>query len=251
MFRTAFSLGVLWLLAFPAAAQITVNGVDDRGSYSETVTFTVVEQAGFTDAAFLNTNGIPTGVPVTVNRPDFYELSVFRTNDTSGAITSLYVKFLVIASERAGTEWGLPRQFAWPMITSSSNEFAGARLRLLAPSRFPPGYEIPVVAWVEDEGGHAKRANGFVAAAGHPSIQVRRGVGSGFLTATNFPGDLNCSPAIQGVVTNKTIRLENSTWTQIAGTLSGDVSWPANSRILVTTNITVNAGATLTIGAGT
>ena len=252
MFRTAFSLGVLWLLAFPAAAQITVNGVDDRGSYSETVTFTVVEQAGFTDAAFLNTNGIPTGVPVTINRPDFYELRVFRTNNTGGAVTSLYLKFLVIASERAGTEWGLPRQFAWPMITSSSNEFAGARLRIIAPSRFPIGYEIPVVAWVEDEGGHAIRANGFVAAAGHPSIQVRRGVGSGFLAATNSAGTLEYAPAIQGLGTNKTITLDPpaAPWMQVSGTLSGNVSWPANSRVHITTNITVAAGATLMIGEG-
>jgi hypothetical protein len=253
MFRTAFSLAALCLLAFRAAAQITVNGVADRGNYSEAVTFTVVEQAGFSDAAFLNTNSIPTGVPVTVNRPDFYELRVFRTNDTSGAVTSLYLKFLVIASERAGTEWGLPRQFAWPLITSASNEFADARLRLLAPSSFPIGYEIPVVAWVEDEDGHAIRANGFVAAAGHPSIQVRRGVGSGFLAATNSAGTLEYAPAIQGLGTNKTITLEPpvAPWVQISGTLSGNVSWPANSRIHVTTNITVNAGATLTIGAGT
>src|SRR5262247_1476203 len=133
MFRT-FSLAALWFaLVFSAPAQITATGVAERGRYTDTVTFTVEAQPGFTDSAFLNTNSIPTGVPVTINRPDFYELSVFRTNDTSGAVTSLYRKFLVIASERADTEWGLPRQFAWPMIASSSNEFAGARLRLLAP----------------------------------------------------------------------------------------------------------------------
>src|SRR5687768_4684730 len=106
MYRTAFSVVALWFALAPSApAQITVNGVADRGNYSETVTFTIVEQGGFTDSAFLNTNSIPTGVPVTVNRPDFYELRVFRTNDTSGGVTSLYLKFLVIASERADTEW--------------------------------------------------------------------------------------------------------------------------------------------------
>jgi hypothetical protein len=256
MFRFPFGkvgcLVFICLASLPAWGQITVTGIADRGNYPESVTFTVVEQSGFTDSAFLNTNSIPTGVPVTVNRPDFYELRVFRTNDTSGAITSLYLKFLVIASERAGTEWGLPRQFAWPLITSSSNEFAGGHLRLLAPSRLPVGYEIPVVAWVEDDAGHALRANGFVAAEGHPSIQVRRGVGSGFLAATNAAGALNYASAIQGLATNKVIALEPDTaWTQVSGTLSGDVSWPDDSRIHVTANITVNAGATLTIGAGT
>ena len=211
MFRpllcTIHSVALFWLAGIlSVSAQITVNGVADRGNYTDTVTFTVETQPGFTDSAFLNTNSIPTGVPVTVNRPDFYELRVFRTNNTGGAITSLYLKFLVIASERADTEWGLPRQFAWPLITSSSNEFVDGRLRLLAPSRFPVGYEIPVVAWVEDEAGHAIRANGFVAAAGHPSIQVRRGVGSGFLAATNSAGTLEYAPAIQGIGTNKTIR---------------------------------------------
>src|SRR5687767_12823930 len=153
MFRTAFSLVAVWFaLTFSAPAQVA--GVTDRGIYTDIVTFIVVEQPGFTDVAFLNTNSIPTGFPVTVDRPDFYELRLFRTNNTSGAVTSLYLKFLVIASERAGTEWGLPRQFAWPLITSASNEFADARLRLLAPSRFPIGYEIPVVAWVEVEDGH-------------------------------------------------------------------------------------------------
>ena len=55
-----------------------------------------------------------------------------------------------------------------------------------------------MVAWVEDDAGHALRANGFVAAAGHPSIQVRRGVGSGFLGATNGAGALDYAPTIGG-----------------------------------------------------
>src|SRR3954468_22088853 len=41
------------------------------------------------------------------------------------------------------------------------------------------------------------------------------------------------------------------TWTAVSGVLSGSVSWPDNSRIFVTTNLTLAAGATLTIGAGT
>jgi hypothetical protein len=156
--------GCAMAFGVPAASQITVNGVTDRGEYTDAVTFTVQTQPGFSDSAFLNTNAIPTGVPVTINRPDFYQLRVFRTPDGGGTTNSLYLHFLVLAGEREDTEWGLPRQFAWPMIPSSSNEFAGAYLTLLAPSHFPVGYEIPVVAWVVDEGGHAVRANGFVEA---------------------------------------------------------------------------------------
>jgi hypothetical protein len=238
--------------AIPASAQITVNGITDRGNYGDTVTFTIITQPGYSYSALLNTNPVPAGVAVTVNRPDYYELHVTRTENATSAMAFLRVQFLVVASERSDTEWGLPRQFAWPMITSAPDEFAGAHLRLLAPTQFPTGYEIPVVAWVEDAAGHALRANGFVAAAGHPSIQVRRGVGSGFLRATNGAGMLNYAPNIGGLTTNKVITLESGTvWTQVSGTLSGNVSWPDNSRIFITTNVTVSAGATLTVGAGT
>lgn len=234
------------------SAQITVNGITDRGNYGDTVTFTIVTQPGYTYSAFLNTNPVPAGVPVLVTRPDYYELHVTRTENATSATEFLRVQFLVVASERADTEWGLPRQFAWPMITSAPDEFAGGHLRLLAPTQFPTGYEIPVVAWVEDDAGHALRANGFVAAAGHPSIQVRRGVGSGFLAVTNGAGALNYAPTIGGLATSKVITLEAGTvWTEVSGALSGNVSWPDNSRIFITTNVTVNAGATLTVGAGT
>jgi hypothetical protein len=251
-FVKAYCLVIFCLLAaISASAQITVNGITDRGNYSETVTFTIVTQPGYSYSAFLNSKPVPAGVAVTVNRPDYYELHVTRTEDDTGATTSSVIRFLVVASERADTEWGLPRQFAWPMITSAPDEFAGGHLRLLAPAQFPTGYEIPVVAWVEDDAGHALRANGFVAATGHPSIQVRRGVGSGFLAATNPAGPLDYAPAIQGLGANKTITLESDTvWTPVSGILSGNVSWPDNSRIFITTNLVISGG-TLTVGAGT
>lgn len=246
--------GLLLLLAgiVSSSGQITVNGVVDKTVYNDTVTFTIVTQAGYTYSAFLNTNPAPVGVAVTVNQPDYYELRVTSTQTSSGAVTVQLVRFIVAASAREDTEWGLPPQVPWPQIPSASNEFAGAQLRLLAPQRFPAGYEIPVVAWVEDANGHAVRANGFVQAAGHPSFRVRRGVGSGFLAATNPAGSLAYAPTIQGLPGNKSITVEGSTsWTSVSGVLSGSVSWPDNSRIFVTTNVTVAAGATLTIGAGT
>ncbi|HMJ65008.1 MAG TPA: hypothetical protein VK615_06630, partial [Candidatus Binatia bacterium] len=257
MFRTkllkaccvvAFSLAAI----LSAHAQIQVTGLTDKMTYSETVPFTIVDQPGFSYSAFLNTNPVPVGVPVTVNQPDYYELNIARTDNVTSAVTTLLVRFIVLASERANTEWGLPRQFAWPMITSSPDEFVGAHLRLLSPQQFPTGYEIPVVAWIEDDNGHAIRGNGFVAAPGHPSIQVKRGVGSGFLGSTNSAGALDYSPSIQGLTAAKTITLENGTaWTTVSGTLSGNTIWPDNSRIFLNTNLTINAGVTLTIGAGT
>jgi hypothetical protein len=234
-----------------ASGQITVNGVSDKVTYPNTATFTIVSQPGYTYTAFLNTNSVPIDVPVTVSEPDYYELSV-RRMDGVGGVTTLLVRFIVEAAEREDTEWGLPRQFAWPMVPSSSAEFEGAHLRLVAPQQFPAGYEIPVVAWIEDDNGHAIRGNGLVAAPGHPSIQIRRGVGSGFLGSTNAAGLLDYSPTIQGLTASKSIALEsNTSWTTVNGMLGGTVTWPDNSRIFIDANVIVSAGATLTIGAGT
>ena len=232
-----------------AQAQIAVNGVTDKATPADTVTFTIVNQAGFTYTAFLNTNPVPVGVAVTVNRPDFYQLYISRTDGLS--TTSTNIRFIVRASERGATEWGLPPQTPWPIIQSSPAEFAGAHLRLLVPPNFPAGYEIPVVGWVLDAGDHAVRANGLLAAAGQNSIQLRRGVGSGFLSSNQPPGVLNYAPSVGGVATNKPITIESPVvWTSVSGALNGATTWPDGARMRVTGHLAVPAGSTLTIGAG-
>jgi hypothetical protein len=245
--------GVLSLaLALSANSQITINGVADKQTAADSITFTIVAQPGYAYGAFLNANPIPVGVAVTVNRPDFYQLYVIRTNDTSSAVESLMRRFIVSASERGDTELGLPPHTPWPVIQSSAAEFEGAGLRLLVPQDFPAGYEIPVVAWVVDADGHAVRANGLLAASGQRSIQLRRGVGSGLLASNNPPGQFAYTATVGGVTTNKTTNLEaGTTWTSVSGTLAGATTWQANSRIRVTGHLAIPAGATLTIGAGT
>src|SRR5260221_6927547 len=150
-----------------------ISGVADKTVYYDTVTFTIGTQAGFTYSAFLNTNLAPVSVAVTVNQPDYYELRVTSTQTGTGTVNNQLVRFIVAATVREDSEWGLPPQVPWPSIPSASNEFAGAQLRLLAPQQFPTGYEIPVVAWVEDQNGHAVRTSGFVVAAGHPLFYVK------------------------------------------------------------------------------
>jgi hypothetical protein len=239
------------LSAWTASAQITIDGVADKANYNDSVTYRVQTQAGFTDAAFLNGLPVPVGSFNTITRPDYYELFVHRTNDVSSAVTTRLVRFLVNASERLGTEWGLPPQTPFPLIQSSPAEFTGGSLRIMTPQDFPAGYEIPVVAWVMDADGHPLRANGQLSAPGHPAIQLRRGIGSGFLAATNPAGQLSYPAGVGGLVTNKTINIEGSTtWTTVSGIL-GNTIWPAGSRTHVIGNLTVPAGVTLTIEAGT
>ena len=231
---------------------IDVIGVSDKMVYSDRVTFSVPAQPGFAYLIFLNTNSISGAAPVTVDRPDYYELYIQRTEIGSGEVASRRVRFIVEDSARENTEWGLPTHTPSLLIQSATEEFIGAHLRLIVPQNFPTGYEIPIVAWVEDDAGQAVRANGLLTAPGQPSIQLRRGVGSGFLTATNPAGPLNYAPRLPGLQTNRTINLEDDTvWTSVSGVLNGVVVWPSNSRIQVTENLTVTAGATLTVGEGT
>ncbi len=252
-FIALFSLGAaLFAGRLVAQTPLVINGVADRSYYTATAAFSVATNAGFTYAVTLD--GVPAaaGVSVAVNQPDYHELLVQRIETATSLVTNRLVRFIIRASGRGSTESGIPAWTPYPLIMSSSNEFSGARLRLIAPQEFPVGYEIPVVAWAENAQGHAVRANGMLVADGHPALEIKRGVGSGFLRSTNPAGPLNYAPHVPGLNTNKTITLQGATtWTPVSGILGATVNWPANSRIHVTTNLTVPAGGTLTIGAGT
>lgn len=249
--RALFALCLIFLPASDAFAQITIDGIADKANYNDSVSYRVQTQAGFTYEAYLNGQPVTVGTLNPVTRPDYYELYVERTETATSAVVTRMVRFLVNASARAGSEWGLPPHVPLPLIQSSPAEFAGAHVKLMVPQTFPSGYEIPVVAWTMNDAGHPVRANGLLSTFGHPGIQVRRGVGSGFLGSTNTAGSLNYAPAIGGIWTNKSVTIEASTtWTTVSGELA-DVTWPADSRIHVTGNLTVPANSTLTIGAGT
>src|SRR5438046_1186023 len=173
-----FAAVVVWGLVFfsfrnPALGQIAVNGLADKTIYNDSVTFTVPSQAGYNYRLLLDTNTVPVDTAITVARVEYHELQIFRTNQLTLAATNQLYRFIVRSSKRGNTEDGIPPWIPYPLINSSSNEFAGAHLRLITPRNFPTGYEIPVVAWVENSQGHAVRANGLLTATGQPSIQIR------------------------------------------------------------------------------
>jgi hypothetical protein len=231
-----------------AQAPFPINGVADRSIYTSAVTLRVPSTAGHTYGVLLDGAAIPTDVDVTVNQADYHELSATRTEAGTGTVTNRLVRFIVRASDRGTTEDGLPPWVPYPMIPSSAGELAGARLDLIVPPLYPAGLEIPVVAWVRNAQGGVVRANGPLTSASHPPIPLRRGVGSGFLGATNPAGVLNYTAGLASLQTNRTIVIEASTtWTSVAGTLGGDTVWGDDSRIAVTGNLTVPAGVTLTI----
>jgi hypothetical protein len=234
------------------SAQFTISGVTDRTMYNNTVTLTVNPQAGYTHNATLNWKPVAIGSPVLVNKPDFYELRVDATNNITSAVTSQYLRFVVIATERGTTEVGIPPHVPFPAIQSSSNEFAGAQLRMIVPSAWPASNAVPVVAWVMDADNHPVRANGMLLLAGNePQFQIRRGVGSGFIDAGKTFDTVNYVVSVGGAQTNIHIDIEtNITWTTVSGVLNGNTVWPEHSRIQVTAGITIPNGSTLTIGEG-
>ena len=237
--------------AINVRAQIGIGGVANNTIYTS-ASFMVTNEAGYTYAATLDGTPVPVGVSVLVTSVDYHELFVLRTNTATLAATNRLVKFIIHSAERGSTEDGIPPWTPYPLIPSANGEFAGGTLRLLAPQSFPQGMPIPVVAWVEDANGHALRVNGSVTAPGQNSINLVRGVGSGFLSASNAADALNYQPAVGGLAASKTINVETGTvWTSVSGTLSGVINWPANSRIAITNHVVLASGATLTIGAGT
>lgn len=233
-------------------AQIGIGSIANNTIYTSSASFYVTNEAGYAYDARLDGVPVPVGVSVPVTKVDYHELYVLRTNTSTLAVTNRLVKFIVRSSERGGSEDGIPPWTPYPSIPSASGEFAGGTLRVIAPDVIPQGLMIPVVAWVEDANGHALRVNGTVTAPAQNSVKLLRGVGSGFLSASNAPGALNYQPTVGGLTTNKTITIETGTvWTSVAGTLSGAINWPANSRIAITNHVVLSSGATLTIGAGT
>jgi hypothetical protein len=241
------------LLPFDSLAQtpFSISGIIDKTRYDNSITFTVVTEPGYAYGVYLNGTNFFAGGTYTIRHPDFYLVEAMRTNTTSGVVTSRLYRIIVADTSRGDTERGLPSHTPLLAIPSSSNEFAGGRLRLIVPAAFPTGYEIPVVAWAVNDQGKALRANGWLESPGHPSIFLRRGVGSGLLASSNPAGPLNYSVNLKGIHTNKTIAIQAGTvWTTASGTVSGNIVWPANSRIHVTGTLTVAPGSTLTIGAG-
>src|SRR2546426_7967874 len=109
---TSAACSCLTVLAvtFTASAQLTIDGIADKGIYNDTVTSRVQTQPGFTYLALLNGQPVAAGVFHTITRPDYYELFVQRTETATSLVSNRLVRFLVNASARADTEWGLPPQ---------------------------------------------------------------------------------------------------------------------------------------------
>jgi hypothetical protein len=254
---------LLCLLVWSASvrAAITIEGVTDKKVYADRVSFTIHSEAGFDYTAELTsaTAVIPVAIDVQieVNEPEYYELSVQRQEEATGAVESQLIRFIVRATARANSEWGLPAWTPYPPIDSAAAEFVGAQLLVVTPAEYPLGLEIPVVARVEDVSGSRVGVNGSIILAGFEKYPLRllRGVGSVFLPAVAEPGVIPCTAEIHSLSVSKKIVVEEATnWKTVSEDISGSVDWGDNARIRVMGaadgKLTIGPGATLTIGSG-
>src|SRR3954470_10848358 len=87
---------------------IGISGVADRSAYNNQVSFLITNSAGFTYSATLDGNSVPVGSRVLINKIDYHELFVWRTNTSTLATSNRLVRFVITTAGRDCCEWGLP-----------------------------------------------------------------------------------------------------------------------------------------------
>lgn len=247
----------LLVLTSSGLAEISITGLQDKTVYADSVTFTVNSEEGYDYTVLLNGIAFETDVAIEVSEPEYYELYVHRQRQSSGAQESTLIQFIVRATERGSSEVGLPIWTPYPAINSAEEEFTNAQLRIVTPSQYPMGLDIPIIARVRDQLGNRLGVNGAVTAEGFEDypLQLLRGVGSVFLPAATEPGIISYTGQIQSLQSPKQISIEASTtWQTVSEDITTSTDWPDNARIHITgvtdDLVTITSGSTLTIGAG-
>ena len=243
------------LFAVSAPGAITVSNLADKTKYDAPRTFTVTaDPNAATTTATLD--GLPTavGVPVTITGIGYHELVAESRTANGTLVDSQRIRFITRDPARLGTEDGIPPHTPFASVNDAPSAFEGQTLKVIAPAAWPAGVPIPIAAVLRNPANEPVRLNGTVRFAGLPrtTLQLRRGWGSVIAPAVATAGPLNLAPGVNELIAPRTINIEAaSTYTNVSGTIASSTTWPANSRIRVTGNLTINAGATLTVGPGT
>ncbi len=235
-------------------AAISVSGLTSQEVYADSVSFTINSEAGYSYSASINDTPVDIDSQITISEPEYYELTILRTELATNIEDSLLIQFIVRSSERLDTEWGLPKFTPLPMIDSASDEFTGSEIKIVTPATFPAGLEIPVIAWVSNSTtGERTGVNGTITSAEYASfpIPLLRGVGSVFLPGAIGNQTIHYNGTVKTESVNKDIHIEPSTsWQEVSGSIASDTIWSANSRVKITDTLTIEPDITLTIGPG-
>ena len=249
------SLFFTLLLTFTkeCSAAITVNGITDKTIYADSVSFSIPSQTGYEYTATLNNEPIDIDTTIDVKGAEYYEVNIIKTQTSTSNVETKLVRFIIRASARLDTEWGLPVWTPFPMTTSANSEFTGSQLEIVTPAQYPTGLEIPVVALIHDETNKRFGVNGYVSAQGFEDsiLQIFRGVGSTFLSSATQASEISYNATIGPLQKEKQIIIEDTTtWQEVSGNIITSTNWGENARIKITSRLTINAGVTLEIGKG-
>ena len=247
---------ILSLAAGPAFAAITFTGLADKMKYNNTVTFTVVaDPAAATTTATLDGAPAAVGSAITVTAISYHELKAESRTAANVLVDSKTMRFIVRDNAvRGDTESGIPPHTPFRTVNDAPSAFAGQTLKVIAPAAWPAGLPIPIATILRTAANEAVWLNGTVTFGGFPgtALQMRRGWGSIVAPAAATAGTINVDAHVAGLAHNPAITiLAAPVFTNVTGTIAASTSWPVNSRIHVTGTLTINAGVTLTVGAGT
>ncbi len=244
------------MLALPAAAPaaITVSGLADKTKYANSVTFTITADPNAA-ATTATLDGVPVvvGSAVVVKAVRYHELQAESRTAEGVLVDNKVFRFIVHDSARNGSEDGLPQHTPSRTVNDAPSAFTGGVLKVIAPAAWPTGLPVPMAAILRTATGDPLWLNGTVNFGGFSAttLQLRRGFGSVIAPAMSA-GTLQLNARVAGLTDHPNIAsVDPATFTDVAGTISSNTTWPANSRMHVTATLTLSAGATLTIGEGT
>ncbi len=243
-----------FLLAALSLGAVNITGIVDKTKYDNTATFFVnPDAAAASTTATLDGAPVAVGANVTVTAVSYHEVRA-ESRDAGGAVlSSQLVRFIVRNTARGGSEDGIPSHTPLKSVNDAPSAFAGGVLKVVAPQAWPTGLPLPVAAVLRNGAGEGLRLNGTVYLSGlpHTPLQLRRGWGSVLGTAQTNAGVMELGAKVNGLSANRQVSIESGVaYTAVSGTISSDTTWPANSRIQITSTLTIAAGAKLTVGAG-
>ncbi len=254
--RSTILLAGLLCLAPAARAAIGVSGVADKTNYNNSATFTVTADPGAaTTTATLDGVPVAVGSPVVVTSIRYHELEAESRTTEGALVDSVAVRFIVRDyAARGSSEDGIPPHTPLRTVNDAPSAFAGGVLTVVAPAAWPAGLPVPLACTLRSAAGEPLWLNGTVALGGFPAtpVQLRRGWGSVLAPAAGAAGTLRVDAGVCGLTADPAIEIELApAFTDVSGTIATDTAWPADSRIRITGTLTIAAGATLTVGAGT
>ena len=233
----------------PADSQLprpTVIGVEDHGEYQGGVEFSVAPAADMEVRAFLDGAEIALGEQIQIEEiAGLHSLSLIAYSDTDMRCDELL--FTVLDAQRGEAEWGLPawvpESYTWTPEAELDPEW---ELKLLAPRQFPLGLPYPLVASLRDADKPTLAT--LFADFNTADFPIKRGWGYS-LFELSTPGEslVTIDAAFYSSSINVAVEADPS-WQEAPATIDEDTQW--SGFIHLSNDLTINAGAQLTIAAG-